>query len=266
MHFRNIYMKKILIIGYGDIGHRISQSLLDHRIIGVSRSNTIKHSNSEWHHWDWFSGRPLALSSKDIGSVVVILKPTSFDIQGYQAGYLEAANTIMTNLNESFDYEQLVVVSSTRVYGNKNGRNITETVLPHPENFRGHTILEYEQIMCAKSKVEPLILRASGLYDTHRKWMENFIQTFDGQQHHLTSNESNRFNRDVLATIIANYISIKKLSKLSGVFICSEPPKSFAQIFLEHYPNKKFEDFFIASDRSGKSFDYRQLLASNLMG
>ena len=266
MHFRNIYMKKILIIGYGDIGHRISQSLPDHKIIGVSRSNTIKHDNSEWHHWDWFSGRPLALSSKDIGSVVVILKPTSFDEQGYQAGYLEAANIIMTNLNKSLDYEQLIVVSSTRVYGDENGRDITETLLPKPENFRGHTILEYEQIMRVRSKVEPLILRASGLYDSHNKWMENFIKTFDGQHHHLTSNESNRFNRDVLATIISNYISIKKLSKLSGVFICSEPPKPFAQIFLEHYPNKQFEDFFIASDHAGKSFDYQQLLASNLMG
>jgi nucleoside-diphosphate-sugar epimerase len=266
MHFRNIYMKKILIVGYGDIGYRISQSLPEHKIIGVSRRNTIEHSNSNWHQWDWFSGRPLELSSTAISTVVVILKPTSFDEQGYQTGYLEAADTIMKNLNQRLDYQQLVAVSSTRVYGDENGRDITETVTPKPENFRGHTILEYEQIICSQSKVEPLILRPSGLYDSSQKWMQNFVDGFDGQQYPLASKESNRFNRDVLAAIISNYIAKKKLAKLSGIFICSEPPKAFSQIFHEQYPNKNFQDFFIASDHSGKSFDCQELIASSLMG
>jgi nucleoside-diphosphate-sugar epimerase len=266
MHFRNIYMKKILIIGYGDIGHRISQSLPGHKIIGVSRSNTIQHSNTDWHQWDWFSGRPLELSSREISTVVVILKPTSFTEEGYKTGYLEAAETIMKNLNQQLDYRQLILVSSTRVYGDTNGRDITETVTPKPEDFRGHTILEYEQIICSQSKVEPLILRPSGLYDSSRKWMQNFVDGFDGQQYPLASKESNRFNRDVLAAIISNYITIKKLAKLSGILICSEPPKAFSQIFLEQYPNKNFKDFFIPSNYSGKSFNCQELIASSLMG
>jgi nucleoside-diphosphate-sugar epimerase len=259
-------MKKVLIIGYGDIGQRVSTLLPEYQIIGVSRNNNTQNSNAIWHQWDWFSGRPLELSSADISTVIVILKPTSFDERGYQTGYLQAAEIIMKNLNQYLDYQKLVVVSSTRVYGDQNGRDIIEKAVPQPEDFRGHIILEYEKMMRDQSKVEPLILRPSGLYDPKQKWMQKFINNFEDKQHPLVSKESNRFDRNILATIISNYIAQKKLAELSGIFICSEPSKPFSEIFAEQYPDKNFEDFFIASDHSGKSFNFQKLIASNLMG
>jgi len=259
-------MKKVLIIGYGDIGQRISTLLPEHQTIGVSRNNNIQNNNAIWRQWDWFSGRPLELSSVDISTVVVIIKPISFDLKGYQTGYLTAAESIMKNLNQYLDYQQLVVVSSTRVYGDQNGREITETAMPLPADFRGDIILEYEEMMQAQSQVEPLILRPSGLYDPQQKWMQRFISSFDGKQHPLISKESNRFNRDMLATIISNYITQIELAELSGIFICSEPAKSFLEIFAEQYPDKRFKDFFVSSDHLGKSFDCRKLIDSGLMG
>ena len=259
-------MKKVLIIGYGDIGQRVSRLLPEHQIIGVSRNNNTQDHNTSWHQWDWLSGKSLELSNVEISTVIVILKPTSFDENGYQTGYLKAAEIIIKNLNHSFDYQKLVVVSSTRVYGEKNGRGITETAAPQPDDFRGHIILEYEKIMRDQSKVEPLILRPSGLYDPKQKWMQKFINSFEAKQHSLSSKESNRFDRNILATIISNYVAKKKLAELSGIFICSEPPKIFSELFAEQYPDKNFEDFFIASNHLGKSFDFQKLIASNLMG
>ena len=259
-------MKKVLIIGYGDIGQRVSRLLPEHQIIGISRNNNIQDHNTSWHQWDWLSGRSLELPNVEISTVIVILKPTSFDENGYQTGYLKAAEIIIKNLNQSLDYQKLVVVSSTRVYGEKNGRGITETAAPQPDDFRGHIILEYEKIMRDQSKVEPLILRPSGLYDPKQKWMQKFINSFEAKQHPLSSKESNRFDRNILATIISNYVAQKKLAELSGIFICSEPSKIFSELFAEQYPDKNFEDFFIASDHSGKSFNFQKLIASNLMG
>ena len=92
------------------------------------------------------------------------------------------------------------------------------------------------------------------------------MNRFDAKQHSLSSKESNRFDRNILATIISNYVAQKKLAELSGIFICSEPSKIFSELFAEQYPDKSFEDFFIASDHSGKSFDFQKLIASNLMG
>jgi hypothetical protein len=108
-------MKKVLIIGYGDIGQRVSRLLPEHQIIGVSRNNNTQDHNTSWHQWDWLSGRSLELPNLEISTVIVILKPTSFDEDGYQTGYLKAAEIIIKNLNQSFDYQKLVVVSSTRV-------------------------------------------------------------------------------------------------------------------------------------------------------
>ena len=259
-------MKKVLIIGYGDIGQRVSRLLPEHQIIGVSRNNNTQDRNTSWHQWDWLSGRSLELPNEEISTVIVILKPISFDENGYQTGYLKAAEIIIKNLNQSFDYQKLVVMSSTRVYGEKNGRGITETAAPQPDDFRGHIILEYEKIMRDQSKVEPLILRPSGLYDPKQKWMQKFINSFETKQHSLSSKESNRFDRNTLATIISNYVAKKKLAELSGIFTCSEPSKPFSEIFAEQYPDKNFEDFFIASNHLGKSFDFQKLIASNLMG
>jgi nucleoside-diphosphate-sugar epimerase len=259
-------MKKVLIIGYGDIGQRISNLLSEHQIIGVSRNNNIQNHNSIWHQWDWLSGRPLEITTEEISTVIVILKPTSFDERGYETGYLKAAEIIMENLNQYLNYQQLVVVSSTRVYGDSNGRDITETVVPQPLDFRGDTIIEYEKMIQDQSRVKPLILRPSGLYDPEKKWMQNFINNFDGNKYPLKSKESNRFDRNNLARIISNYIVQKKLADLSGIFICSEPSKPFLQIFREQYPDKNFEDFFIASDLKGKSFDFQKLITSDLMG
>ena len=259
-------MKKVLIIGYGDIGQRVTRLLPEHQIIGVSRNNNTQDHNASWHQWDWLSGGPLEITTEEISTVIVILKPTSFDEQGYETGYLKSAEIIMENLNQCLNYQQLVVVSSTRVYGDSNGRCITETVLPQPLDFKGQTIIEYEKMMQDLSRVKPLILRPSGLYDPEKKWMQNFINNFDGNKYLLASKESNRFDRNKLAIIISNYILQKKLADLSGIFICSEPSKPFSQIFREQYPNKSFEDFFVASDHLGKSFDFQKLIASDLMG
>ena len=259
-------MKKVLIIGYGDLGQRISAALPGHQFIGISRSNHVQHKNSEWLQWNWFSGKAFKLKHQEISTVIIILKPTSFDEEGYQLGFLEAANSIMTNLNAQVNYDQLVIVSSTRVYGNSNGQNIKEEHTPQPDNFRGKVILDYEAFIQAQSKVEPLILRASGLYDCKNNWMQNFVNNFESQKFQLKLKAANRFDRNALADIISNYIARKKLSHLSGVFICSEISKGYAELFKEQCPGQAFEHFFIPSDQSGKSFDPQKLIDSGLMG
>ena len=117
MNFRNIYMKKVLIIGYGDIGGRIASILPDQEFIGVSRSLPAHLPNVEFVERDWVKESRFILPAKTISTVVLILKPTSPDIEGYQAGFLDSANKIMDFLNSNTSYEQLVITSSTRVYG-----------------------------------------------------------------------------------------------------------------------------------------------------
>ena len=258
-------MKKVLIIGYGDIGGRVASRLPKQRFIGVSRSASADLPNVEFIQQDWMNEFKLTLSSLDFSTIVMILKPTSPDSDGYQKGLLDASYQMMDFFNNNISYEKLLIVTSTRVYGLGNGRDITEAVKPVPDDEQARIILEYEEFVSRKSKVEPLILRPSGLYDERYHWMRSHVNTCDGKKYPLRFAEGNIFSRDNLALVITNYICNKELAHISGPLICSEKAQKYSEIFSLVCPEHSFEDFFISTDNIGKSFDPQKLLDSGLM-
>ena len=137
----------------------------------------------------------------------------------------------MDFFNNNISYEKLLIVTSTRVYGLSNGRDIAEAVKPVPDDEQARIILEYEEFVSRKSKVEPLILRPSGLYDERSHWMRNHVNTFDGKKYSLRFAEGNMFSRDNLALVIANYICNKELTYISGQLICSDKTKNYSKIY-----------------------------------
>ena len=53
MNFKNISMKKVLIIGYGDIGRRWALICPQHKCIGGYRIITQQQDNVEFIQLDW---------------------------------------------------------------------------------------------------------------------------------------------------------------------------------------------------------------------
>ena len=265
MNFRNKYMKKILIVGYGDLGMRLALMSPNCQFIGVSRSKPAHQDNVAFVQLDWIKDSILNLPKENISSVVLILKPTSPDVYGYQTGFLEASQKIIDFLNLNTNFKKLIIVSSTRVYGLNNGRDITESVIPIPDDDQGRIILDFENFVLSESKVKPLILRPSGLYDERKHWMKSYVKSFDGTKYPLPFNEANSFSRDDLALVMKNYLCNKEQTQISGVLICSEKAQSYSEIFSRICPQSSFQDFFIASDTIGKSFDPQKLFDSGLM-
>ena len=265
MNIRNKNMKKILIIGYGDIGRRLAMMCPKYQFIGVSRRKPKHLNNVEFIELDWIKDSILNLPKENISSVVLILKPTSSDVAGYQRGFLEASRKIIDFLNQNVNFKKLIIVSSTRVYGLQNGRNITESVIPIPDDDEGRIILDFENFVLSESKVEPLILRPSGLYDKRKHWMKSHVESFDGKKYPLRFSEANFFSRDDLALVMTNYLCNQEPTQISGVLICSEKTESYSAIFSRICPQCSFKDFFIASDIIGKSFDPQKLSDSGLM-
>ena len=258
-------MKKVLIIGYGDIGGRIAARLPKQEFIGISRSASAYLPNVEFIQKDWTNECKFSLSSLDFSTIVLILKPTSPGIDGYHQGFLDASSQIMGFINNNISYEKLLIVTSTRVYGLGNGRDITEAVKPLPDDEQARIILKYEDFVSRESKIEPLILRPSGLYDEQKHWMKKHVSAFDGKKYPLRFAEANVFSRANLALVIANYICNKESAHISGPLICSEQTQKYSEIFSLVCANYSFEDFFISSDKVGKSFDPQKLLDSGLM-
>ena len=146
-----------------------------------------------------------------------------------------------------------------------NGREITEAVKPLPDDQQARIILEYEDFVARESKIEPLILRPSGLYDEQTHWMKNHVDGFDGKKYPLRFAEANIVSRTKRALVIANYICHKEAAHISGPRICSEQALKYSEILSHVCPDYTFEDFCISSDKSGKSFDPQRLLDSGLM-
>ena len=134
-----------------------------------------------------------------------------------------------------------------------------------PDDIQGKIILDYEELVSKESKVEPLILRPSGLYDNHSHWMQKHVQTFKGKKFPLRFVEANMFDRDQLSKIIKNYIQDKEFSKVTGPLICSDSAIKYREIFSTVCPDYSFDDFFISSDETGKTFNPQKLIDSGLM-
>ena len=155
-------MKKILIIGYGDIAERVHNQLDNNlfEIYGISRNNSKKIKN--FIQWDWLASELPKIENKIFHSLVFIPKPIGLDIDGYNDGFMRSSENIF-KLSKKISFEKFISISSTRVYGN-NKSSIPIESKTNPDDFRGKIILDYEKNQIKRYAEKLIILRFSGLY------------------------------------------------------------------------------------------------------
>ena len=155
-------MKKILIIGYGDIAERVHNQLDNNlfEIYGISRNNSKKIKN--FIQWDWLASELPKIENKIFHSLVFIPKPIGLDIDGYNDGFIRSSENIF-KLSKKISFEKFISISSTRVYGN-NKSSIPIESKTNPDDFRGKIILDYEKNQIKRYAEKLVILRFSGLY------------------------------------------------------------------------------------------------------
>ena len=156
--------KNILIIGYGDIGNRLSKILKEQsaNIYAVSRHGSLDQ-NIIKINWDWLSNSNLDLPKITFDSVIIIPKPSNLDENGYRDGFISSLENI-TNSLQNVDIKSVIAISSTRVYGDHQLGYIDEATLTEPSDFRGNLLKEYELTLNKFFPVYLNILRFSGLY------------------------------------------------------------------------------------------------------
>ena len=82
------------------------------------------------------------LESVDYECIVFIPKPSSFNEDGYIDGFIKSSKNIF-NLTKEVSYNRFITISSTRVYGEKEKKYLSEHE-SIPNEFRGKIILQYE--------------------------------------------------------------------------------------------------------------------------
>ena len=157
--------KNILIIGYGDIGHRLKIfSNKQYNLYALSRSPVMEEGITHLS-WDWLSGEAMPFHNLSFEAIIFIPKPSEMTEEGYIDGFLNSLKNIQKSLLY-LEFKKFIAISSTRVFGSDQKGELTEDDTPIPNDYRGSVIKEYELMLIDYYQDKLNILRFSGLYDT----------------------------------------------------------------------------------------------------
>ena len=255
--------REILYIGYGDLGKRLSNISSDKlNITAIGRNKELINHADIQIQFDLHSNSSL---KKELLShyhaVIITLVPQSFDLKGYEKGYIEGMKRI-NQLLKSVSFNTALLISSTRVYGSRNNF-INETTVALPDDFRGACLLKSEKLFTKSilSK-QKLIARTSGLYNkSPTSNIAKWVNHFDGQKIILPNKTMNRICRDRVAKFMFNFCMLGSELKILNL---TEPSISYQDAFSKIFPKKGFNEYFEVNDIE-KIFDLTTLDHSNLL-
>ena len=194
---------KVLIIGCGQLGFSIVNNADSDvfKLYGFSRSLRKSPASIEMHQVDI-----LKTDAIDVIKLVnpeIIIYAVSADtqsIESYQDHYVLGLKKTYEAILELDHFKHLFFVSSTRVYGQKTTKILSELDIAEPSDYGGEALMEAETV-ARQLKDKATILRLSGIYGPNRKRMIQLAQSNPGNWP-ATNNWSNRIHEEDAARFI----------------------------------------------------------------
>ncbi len=200
---RNQMTRQVFIVGYGDIGSRLTH-LLDMEnspVTGLGRSATsverMRQDNVIAVQADLDEIE--SLSGLSLGSSVLFYfapPPASGVVDTRMSNFLASLNVKKLPL-------KIIYISTSGVYGDQGGRRVTEETPPCPGADRSRRRLNAEQQLtrfCTKHDIDLVILRVSGIYGPGRLPVRR-IRDRVPVLHEELAPKTNRIHAEDLATI-----------------------------------------------------------------
>ena len=193
----------VLFLGYGDIAQRAAPQLVaaGWRVVGACRSpaNKAAIAGVELVAADNGNQHDLQqLLKRQFDAIVMTLTPARGSSDPYHQGYVLPCRLLQHLLREQ-PAPRLLYVSSTGVYGQRNGEWINESSPTEPGDHGGQMLLQAEQTI-ASCNAQVSILRCSGIYGSGRNMLLRGIQAGTAT---ITPGWSNRIHSDDVAGFIA---------------------------------------------------------------
>ena len=207
----------ILFIGYGKTSQRVAKQLFqqDHQITTVSRSpkedDFAEHLIQDIQQLDLSKIQP-------VDAVYVLLAPsrnTSLSsVEAYQQTYVDSVQPIVRAL-KNHPVKRIIVVSSTRVYGENHGEVINDDSPAIPSDEQGKLLLKMEQLWQQAYPEQCVIVRPTGIYGTSTARMLKLAET---TKSYPNIHWSNRIHIDDLANFLVNLLHVEHPEKS---YICT---------------------------------------------
>ena len=230
-------MKKICISGYGDIGQRVAKRYfelaamnnIDVDVYGLSRSPQVhgklqglpvRHVNVDFDQPNTLIGLP----TKDAILIHLAPPPNSGQTDPRFRNLLHACE-------QSGLPKKIVLLSTTAVYGDCNGKWIDESEPVDPQTERGKRRLDAEMALCewaTKHNVAYTILRVSGIYGPGRLPIERLQQGLPILREDQAP-FSNRIHQDDLAVVCV--AAAEKAPNDAIYNVCDGHPSNMSHYF-----------------------------------
>ena len=164
----------VLIAGCGDIGSRLATQLLgdDWQVYGLRRSIDRLPAGVIGVAGDLFGAQcPAQWPTGQIDYLVYSAAATEHDEAGYQAAYVDGLKHTLNWLEQNGQRpKRLLFVSSSSVFGQKDGEWVDETSPAQASNYSGRIMLDAEQV-ALNSELAASVVRLTGIYGPGREWM-----------------------------------------------------------------------------------------------
>jgi len=197
-------MPKVLLLGYGDIAQRTAPLLVKAgwEVIGACRTPATKTAvdGVELISADANSEHDLRqLLTHQFDAIVITLTPSNYSRDGYHQGYVVPCRHLQHLMHQLNTPPRVLYISSTGVYGQRDGEWLDETSLTVPDTDSGEMLLQAEQVILG-SPAQVSVLRCSGIYGPGRERLKQQIK--DGAAV-ISPAWTNRIHSDDVAGFIA---------------------------------------------------------------
>jgi nucleoside-diphosphate-sugar epimerase len=164
-------MARILIVGTGDIGGHLAESLVQqgHDVWGVRRSNKPVAEGVTVISADVANAETLIDLPTELDIVVYSVASPVFSKEGYHNYYVKGLKNILKALKDQSP-KRVIFVSSSSVYHHMDGEWVDEISETKPSSFAGKEMLAAEGILNA-ANVPSTSVRFTGIYGPGRTRM-----------------------------------------------------------------------------------------------
>ncbi|PLS86288.1 MAG: NAD(P)-dependent oxidoreductase [Actinobacteria bacterium] len=162
---------RILIAGCGYVGSALGLLLAadGHTVFGLRRNPALPAAINPIRA-DLSTPLPPEALPPDLDAVVSTASPGGSSDEAYRTAYVDGPRNLISALGEQENIGRLVLVSSTGVYGQKNGEWVDEVSPTEPANTSGQRLLEGEELVLG-GPFRATVLRLGGIYGPGRTGM-----------------------------------------------------------------------------------------------
>jgi nucleoside-diphosphate-sugar epimerase len=203
--------ERILLAGCGDLGGRVAQRLCARGDeVWALRRQPPAHDGSGIH---WLRGdltRPDSLHGlpEKITRLVYLPAPDARDKASYRAIFVDGLRHLLDVL-DARALAQVLLVSSSAVYGEHDGDWVDETTPVNPLGFNGSVLCEAEQWL-AEQPLPWTVLRLAGLYGPGRLQLVERLRAGQLRVPREVPHWANRIHVDDAAAAVVHLLGLAR--------------------------------------------------------